>query len=69
MSNGDVVSLDAAVREVRRAIGVSAVDYIRLFGLARAGQIPCTLTTTGGYMISRRDIPMIAETVKNLKGI
>lgn len=63
----DVVSLSTDVLAIRRIVGSDPDDYALLLTLASVGEIPATKTKSGGYMISRKDLPLITSIFNALR--
>jgi hypothetical protein len=57
----NVISLNYAVPAIRALVGDDPDDFGLLLTLAAAGEIPVTNTSTGGYLVARKDLQLIVS--------
>jgi hypothetical protein len=63
----DIISLSVSVPAIRAIVGASPEDFGLLVTLAQAGKIPVTKTKACGYLMSRRDLPLITAIFKDYR--
>jgi hypothetical protein len=56
-----VISLHSATPAIRALVGNDPGDFGLLLTLAAAGEIPVTKTSTGGYLVARKDLPTVVR--------
>jgi hypothetical protein len=59
-----VISLHPLAPSIRALVGNDADDLALLLTLAQCGEIPVTRTSTGGFLVVRRDLSLVVRIFK-----